>query len=64
MCFLIEQSMKRRGKYGNVDSNTGYVPDTPTQMLRHLQRFLEKAEKHVRVNVHINGTLSLRQWDN
>lgn len=56
--------MKRRGKYGNVDSNTGYVPDTPTQMLRHLQRFLEKAEKHVRVNVHINGTLSLRQRDN
>lgn len=37
--------MKRRGNYGNVDSNAGYVPDTPTQMLCHLQRFLEQKQK-------------------
>lgn len=40
--------MKRRGNYGNADSNTGCVPDTPTQLLSHLQRlFGAKAEKHV-----------------
>lgn len=54
--------MKRRGNYGNVDSNTGCVPDTPTQIaVSFAAIFGAKPEKHARVNVHITGTLLLRQ---
>lgn len=62
MCLLVEQSVQHRGNDGNVDSNTVYVPDTPTQMLCHMQRFLEQKQKSL-YEFSINGTLSLRQRD-
>lgn len=52
--------MKRRGNYGNADGNTGSVPDTPTQMLRHLQKFLEQKRMYEST---YSGTLSLNQRD-
>lgn len=56
--------MKRRGNYGNVDSNTGCCPGySHTNAASFAAIFGAKAEKHVRVKVHINGTLSLRQRD-
>lgn len=61
MCLLVEQSVQHRGNDGNVDSNTD-VPDTPTQMLCHMQRFLEQKQKSM-YEFSINGTLSLRRRD-